>query len=140
MARRVTQLLSSEYIERMAQYGIKLFPMEGPIDPGVEDLVVLLNRIGVKTENSCDGHGKTCASFSFYEDKTGEEKTAWLLEVVGRFPGRGRSNLEKIRSRWAVLRYGGKTHVHSPFVNVLAETARMTALLEKEARERGWLN
>lgn len=76
--------LDPAYLSQMAAEGIKLQPQEGAIEPGVVDLVVALNRFGIKTESSCDGHGQGGVCVTFFADENSEDAEARIREVLQR--------------------------------------------------------
>ena len=84
-----SQRLDPTYILWMASKGIKLHPLEGPIDLGVVDLVFALNRFGIKTESSCDGHGRYGVNVTFFIEYNTEAKVAALREVLDRLSADG---------------------------------------------------
>lgn len=75
-------MLDPTYLRDMAAEGIKLSPREGPIEPGVVGLVIALNRFGIKTENSCDGHGRGGVSVRFFVEDQPAGAVARLREVL----------------------------------------------------------
>lgn len=81
-------MLDPSYLQAMLAEGIKLSPREKDIDLGVVDLVVALNRFGIKTESSCDGHGVGGVVVRFFSENQPEGALSRLQDELARSPDR----------------------------------------------------